>query len=431
MTHLKVYDDSKNYTAVIVKLSNTFALQGLDKLVGVSVFGNTCIIPKDYDLNQLYVFFPAETQLSPQYLTENNLYRNSNYNDDMTQKGYFEDNGRVKAIKLKGNVSTGVLMPVDSLYRLETGSVLLGDEFNELNGVFICKKYIVPHKASGTGTPKQNKVLDELIDSKLFPQHIDTEHLLKNLNRVSLSDNVVISIKLHGTSGRVANTLTKRKLKRIERWAKRFGVSVVEEEYKYVVGSRKVVKSIDFNELKNKNHYYEEDLWTKVSKEHFEGKLHKGEAIYFEIIGKDYTGSEIQKGYTYGSEKPTVYIYRITHINPNGVEIDLTWEHLQKRAIELDTLVVPTIWNGSFYQYLKKQGLDIWAGTKEDFIEKHLKDAFMDKPSVLDQSVIEEGICIRVETYPRPRTYKLKSPKFLLHEGAMADKQIEDVETQN
>lgn len=431
MANLKIYDDSKNYTAVIVKLTNTFSLPGLDKLVGVSVFGNTCIVPKDYDLNQLYVFFPAETQLSAQYLAENNLYRNSNYNEDITQKGYFDDNGRVKALKLKGNVSTGVVMPVSSLYRLETGSVLLGDEFNELNGVFICKKYIVPRKTAGTGTPKTNKVLDSVIDSKLFPQHIDTEHLLKNLDRINLTDNVVISIKLHGTSARVAHTLTKRQLKWKERWAKRFGVPVVEEEYNYVVGSRKVVKSVAFNELKNKKHYYQEDLWTKVAKENFQGKLHQGEAIYYEIIGKDFTGAEIQKGYSYKKDTPSVYIYRITNINPKGVEVDLTWNHLCKRAEELGVKTVPTIFVGNFIDYLKSYGFSTCASNSNEFIERLLKYQFMDKPAQFDDSVIEEGICLRVETYPRPRTYKLKSPKFLLHEGAMADKLVSDVETEN
>jgi len=109
MSQLKIYDDSKNYTAQIVKLSNPFTLPGLDRLRGVSVLGNTCIIPKDYDLEALYIFFPAECVLSKDYLSRNNLYRDANKNADLTTKGYFEDNSRVKALKLKGNISTGVV----------------------------------------------------------------------------------------------------------------------------------------------------------------------------------------------------------------------------------------------------------------------------------------------------------------------------------
>jgi hypothetical protein len=430
MANFKIYDDSKNYTAVVVKLSNTFPLQGLDNLVGVSVFGNTCIIPKNYDLNQLYVFFASETQLSPEYISKNNLYRNSNLNEDQKSKGYFEDNGRVKAIKLKGNVSTGVVMPVSSVNKLDTGSLKLGDEFNEIDGVFICRKYIVKKSSGNNNAPKQNKVLDDIIDSKLFPQHIDTEHLLKNLDRIYLNDNIVISLKLHGTSGRVAHTITKKKLRWKDRWAKRFGVQVVEEEYNYVVGSRKVVKSVAFNELKNKNHYYEEDLWTRVANELFAGKLHKGEAIYFEIIGRDYTGAEIQKDYTYGFDRPKVFVYRITNINPNGVEVDLTWDNLETRSKEIGVDVVPALYRGTYHHFLTKHGGDAAVNLLE-FSENLMKKLFYDNPSMLDGNVVEEGICLRVENYPRPRTYKLKSPKFLLHEGAMADKEIADVETQN
>lgn len=427
MVALTIYEDSKNYTAVVVKLSAMFTLPGLDNLRGVSVFGNTCIVPKDYDLSQHYIFFPAETQLSPEYLSQNNLYRNSNLNEDQKSKGYFEENGRVKAIKLKGNVSTGVIMPLSSVNKLGTGSLLLGDEFNEVDGVFICRKYLIPKKANGTGTPKQNKVLDDIIDSKLFPQHLDTEHLLKNLDRLDTTDEVVLSIKLHGTSGRVANTLVKRKLNWKERWAKRFGVPVVEEEYNYVVGSRKVVKSVGFSELKNKNHFYAEDLWTRVGKEEFDGRLHKGEAVYFEVVGRDYTGAEIQKDYTYGFDRPKVYIYRITSINPNGVEIDLPWRNLQTRAEELGVDVVPTLYIGKIGDYAHAATYGNWT----EYLESAIRLRYIDQPSVLDSSVIEEGVCLRVEKYPRPRTYKFKSPLFLLHEGHMADKLVTDVETEN
>lgn len=431
MPNFKIYDDSRNYTATVVKLTNTFELPGLDKLVGVSVFGHTCIIPKTYDLNQLYVFFPSETQLSDEFLKQNNLYRNSNLNEDMTQKGYFEENGRVKAIKLKGNISTGVVMPVSSVNKLGTGSFHAGDEFNEVDGVFICKKYIIKKNGtSGTAKAKIAKVLDDFIDSKLFPQHIDTEHLLKNLQRLNAFVLFTLTYKLHGTSARVAYTLVKRKLSRLEKIARWLGVNVVEEEYNYVVGSRRVVKSIGFNELKNKQHYYEEDLWTRVSKELFGGKLHKGEAVYFEIIGKDYTGAEIQSGYAYGLNEPKVYVYRISNINPNGVEVDLGFNALMVRCKELGVDHVPLIYTGSLIQYLRKMGWNEELDWRE-FLENHLKSTFMDAPSILDNSVVEEGICFRSEAYPRPFTFKMKSPKFLLHEGHLADKQVSDVETTN
>lgn len=433
MATLKIYNDSKNYTATIVKLSNPFPLQGLDNLVGVSVFGNVCIIPKTYDLDEWYVFFPSECVLSNRYLSENNLYKNSNLNMGLKSKGYFEENGRVKAIKFKGNKSTGVVMPIKSLHNIvkniET-SLIPGDEFNEINGVEICKKFVLPTKGSGTGTPKQNKLLDEIVDSKLFPQHFDTEHLLKNLDRLNAVDNFILTLKLHGTSARIGNTLIKSKLKWYEKLAKKLGIKVVEEEYGTVVGSRKVIKSVNFNELKNKNHFYEQDLWTKVGQQ-LEGQLHPGEIIYYEIIGKDFTGAEIQKGYSYKFEEPKIFIYRITHIDYKGFEIDLSWKQVIQRADELGCDVVPTLYEGSIWEYITQKGSNTFVGTWKEWLELHLKTTYLDKPAFLDSSVIEEGICLRIESYPRPRIYKLKSPLFLLHETNQLDNETIDVETQN
>lgn len=442
MSYIKVYEDSKNYAGTVIRLGNTFPLVGLDNLVGTSVFGNTCIIPKSYHDDDLYVFFPSETQLSEAYLKANNLYRNSNLNEDQKSKGYFEDNGRIKAIKFKGNKSTGIVMPINSI-RIVVGTpsneLKVGSEFNEIHGTMICRKYFVP---VGMFAPrgKAVKILDEYIDSRMFPEHIDTPHLLKNMHNLDLNDNIVITIKMHGTSARLGHTLVKRKLSWKEKFARWFGVKIQSEEYEYVVGSRRVVKSIGFTELKNKKHFYEEDLWTSISKELFDGKLHKGEIVYFEIVGKDYNGAEIQRGYTYGFEGPKVFVYRISNINPQGVEIDLSWSSLIIRCTELGVNYVPTSYKGSLINYLitwaniPMNSLFKTEGCDQDwthFLETHLVKEYLDKKSLMDDNIVEEGICLRVEKYPQPETYKLKSPLFLIHESKQADALVADVESQN
>lgn len=47
-----------------------------------------------------------------------------------------------------------------------------------------------------------------------------------------------------------------------------------------------------------------------------------------------------------------------------------------------------------------------------------------------DPNVIEEGFCIRVDKYPKPNIYKIKSKSFLLKESNWKDKQIIDIEEQ-
>jgi len=103
---LKIYKGSENYTCQVIKLPAKVAVKGLDNLVEVNYQGNSCLISKDSPENQLYLFFPAECQISHDFLSSNNLYRHSELNNNKEAKGFFEDNRRVKTIKFKGVVST-------------------------------------------------------------------------------------------------------------------------------------------------------------------------------------------------------------------------------------------------------------------------------------------------------------------------------------
>src|SRR5688572_19340293 len=96
---LSIREDSSNYTCTVVKLPPKQKVEGLDRLVKVTVFGNDVLTQKDADENQLYLFFPAECAISKEYLKFNNEYREPTLNDDHSKTGYFEPTGRVKAIK--------------------------------------------------------------------------------------------------------------------------------------------------------------------------------------------------------------------------------------------------------------------------------------------------------------------------------------------
>src|SRR5690606_16383659 len=120
-----------------------------------------------------------------------------------------------------------------------------------------------------------------------------------------------------------------------------------------LVGSRRVLKSVNFKALNNRNHYYgSEDLWSKAVKENLEGKLNAGEAIYGEILGKTYSGAPIQKGYDYGFDKPMLQIYRITNINPEGIEVDLSWDQLVIRCSQLGVSPVIPIFQGKLREFI-------------------------------------------------------------------------------
>lgn len=433
---LEILKGSENYTCQVIKLPKKIPLQGLDNLVEVNYQGNSCLVSKNSEEEILYLFFPAECKLNPEFLAFNNLYRHSELNENKTQKGFFEDSGRVKAIKFKGIISSGFIIPLDSLLfgklnPVEVYDLTIGDEFNSIHGIEICSKYLKPvDKKPGMSNPK-TKVVDSIVESKFVPEHMDTSHLLKNVHKLNLNDYVAITYKLHGTSARFYNTLVQRPLSIKDKVAKFFGVKVEESQYDYVSASRRVVKSVGFEALPNKNHFFTSgDLWSEVGKEYFANNLNKGEAVYCEIIGKTYSGEAIQHGYTYQLEKPKVYIYRISNINEQGIEIDLSYHQMKERAFQLGIAVCPEYFYGTLGDFILKHDSMILA---DKGIEQCLNDIFynklLEKPSILDNNVTEEGFCIRVDKYPKPDIYKIKSKLFLLHEGHLLDKEVVDIET--
>lgn len=89
---LNIIESDSNYVATIVKLPELKSVEGLDNLMVATVFGYNCLVSKESNSNQRYIFFPAETQLSQEFLHNNNLYRSQLLNKDTTKKGFFEDN---------------------------------------------------------------------------------------------------------------------------------------------------------------------------------------------------------------------------------------------------------------------------------------------------------------------------------------------------
>ncbi len=434
---LSIREHEENYAATIIKLPATQKVDGLDNLVQVVVYGNRCLIGKN-SIPGDYLYFGPETQLSPEFLKKNNLYRHSELNEDTTQKGFFEDHGRVKTIKFKGVISSGFVIPLASVMHFvaNPSELYVGATFHSINGIEICRKYIPPQTYASNkekNKSKQEVVVDKVVDKRMAPEHLDTSHLSRNLHKVGMGDTIVITNKMHGTSGRVFHTLTYRKLSWCERILKYFGFKIQDQEYNYVAGSRRTIKSVGFDELPGKQHFYKEDCWTRVCKEQFAGKLNYGEGCYFEIVGRDFTGAAIQKGYTYGFEKPMVYIYRITNINPQGVEIDLPYEQMKERAKELGVQVVPEIFVGDIYEFILKYSktkinhdefICDFFKTDEDIRNEFftiIQEQFLDKPDMIDPSVATEGIIVRIDRYPTPECFKAKSPLFLLHETKVID----------
>ena len=104
-----------NYAAVVKRVRTILPLPNRDKIVALPILGFQALVGKDTQEGDLVVVFPPETQLSQEFLHENNLYQHPTLNKDPEAKGYFDDNGRVKAVKFAGNRSDCFVAGLESL----------------------------------------------------------------------------------------------------------------------------------------------------------------------------------------------------------------------------------------------------------------------------------------------------------------------------
>lgn len=437
---LSILKGSENYTCTVVKLPPKQVVQGLDKLVKVTVFGNDVLTQKDTDENQLYLFFPAECAINAEYLSKNNEFRENTLNRDQSKKGYFEENGRVKAIKFKGIISTGYLAPLDTLLPLcDIKGFKEGDEFTTIhNGSVtndLCKKYVVKHNhpgGNGGGGSKHDKKLKRF--NKLVPNqfrfHNDTAQLARNLHLFEPDQIIIITDKWHGTSAVFSNVLIKKELTLIEKFLKWAGVDILTTRYDRLYSSRSVIKNQYINKEVGPGYYGNEDIWGMVNKE-LEDKIDIGITLYGEIVGYLPSGKEIQKDYDYGCDirGHKFLVYRITYTKPNGEVIEFSWqqivEYCRKHSIEhvkelyFGKLANLPNFSGQIGQHYHEQLL---IDLSTQYLEKdctHCKN-----------KVPAEGICVRIDGKPTYSTFKLKSKRFLERETKQLDKGEVDIEEQ-
>ena len=145
---LEIKENSKNYACSVVEIKYLFPIEGADAIVRTVVNGNNVVVPKSTEVGSKMLYFVSGTKLSADYCHKNNLYDKAEENYDKEKRGFISfKQKRVKAIKLRGIISDGMLMPLSSLLPfLEQDSIntlKIGDEFTDINGNSLCEKYIV------------------------------------------------------------------------------------------------------------------------------------------------------------------------------------------------------------------------------------------------------------------------------------------------
>lgn len=248
-----------NYLAKIVKIENFHKHSDpeVTKLKCCCIDGFNIITGIDSEPG-LYVYFPTACCINPKFLSYANLYRHENLNDDPTKNGMFEDNGRVKAIRLRGELSEGFIIPIVVLQNwvMSTVNVELnveeGVEFDSVEHdgkqFWVNKKYIPKNTrtpgepgSGNSGKGKQPKGLDKIIENQ-FRFHYDTVLIKKCPHVLHPNDLISITSKVHGTSGISAYVLCKQELnlkQKIARWL----TGEEFDKYDYLYSSRSVIKT--------------------------------------------------------------------------------------------------------------------------------------------------------------------------------------------
>src|SRR5690606_29639571 len=85
-----------NYCGIVAKIAKLEQIPNADNIQVAYVLGEVVIVSKTAKVGCIGVFFPPDTQLSSDYLSNNNLYRDADKNKNPESKGFFDSNGRVR-----------------------------------------------------------------------------------------------------------------------------------------------------------------------------------------------------------------------------------------------------------------------------------------------------------------------------------------------
>lgn len=438
---LEIKKGSENYCCTVVQINNLYPIEGADFIQRTVIYSNNVIIGKDIKIGDIMLYFNSGTKLNPEFCKVNNLYSNTKYNVDPTAKpGYLNyKQHRVKAIKLRGIISDGFLLPLESIESMvhDCSDILdIGDTFTTINGVDICEKYIVtPPRNNNPGghKPAVNK-FNRIVENQFY-LHNDTENLRRNIHKINPNDIIGIHYKKHGTSAVFANIPTKRPLKWYEKLLQSLGVKIDNIVYDIIYSSRNVIKNKYINTETNEG-FYGEDVWGVVAKQ-LENIIPKNWSLYGEIIGYLPSGGYIQKGYDYGCDPGYLkfYVYKISIVNPDGKVIYLTDKQIEEYCEKVGLLYKDTFiyyglasdwYDGNITEgAISKVKPDEWRAT---FLEKLEKDYNEKDCYMCTNKVPEEGIVLRVEKLESYEAYKLKSKRFLLMESEAQEKEEVNIE---
>lgn len=419
-----------------------------DKMQIATFFGNDTCIDLNTKIGDIGIYFPTDLQLSVEFAEYNNLLRKKDAEGNSIG-GYMDpDKRNVTSIRLRGEKSDGLFLPITCLdYCFEDGAAAhlkIGDTIDVVNGHDICIKYIPRRNLARMGNINEgNKTRKKKVAvAPLFTEHADTEQLAYNLAAFKSGDLVEITLKMHGTSQRTAYLPVFKGYKRsfMDKIMRREGTPIY--DWGYVSGTRRVV--LDDYE----GGFYGSNAFRERHSKVFEGKLHKGEEVYYEVVGYTDTGAPImgdcankklndkafikQYGeitrFSYGCDSPfsELYVYRMTMTNEDGDVVEYTPDYMRYRCEQMGVKTVPVMWIG----FIPENP----ASAEDDTISagewiRNVAERFYDGPDPIGKTHVREGVVCRIINRPKFAAYKHKNFAFKCLEGIVkADAEAPDME---
>lgn len=409
------------YQAIIARIA-TKPHPNADRIQLADVCGTTVVVGLDQKDGDLGVYFPTDGVLSHEFCLANNLYSKS-----ARQKlglpegptGFFDHHRRVRAQGFRGAKSDGFWLPLTCLsyinpfLHFEEGMM-----FDTVDNQQICSKWTTRKVNPGV----TGKRLGRKGELQGFPKHQDTEQWDYYKDQIPDFSLITITEKLHGTSHRFG--LVRQDPPWWKFWARPTWIRVD--------GSRNVI----LTDHSGRNSFYDSDEFRLRCTPQV-GR--KGEVLYGEIVGFTDPGKPVMNGgeipqefmlerqtygplmhYRYGQQDGhcEFFLYRIVQFNEDGEGVELSHSQVVRRAEQLGYRTPPL---------MEQTHLDDLS--RIDWLVK-LHTGEPSLPSLLDSSMIREGVVVRVDT-PDGHTkfYKKKAFLFKVLEGIVKlDETYEDVE---
>jgi hypothetical protein len=455
------------HVGYIVKIEHLRPHTNADRLQIATIFGNDVVVDLNVTIGDIGIYFPSDLQLSKEFCEINDLVRRKDENGNPCG-GYLDpDKRNIRPIRLRGEKSDGLYLPIKCL-KYTQGRLKIGDRIDVVNGHEICCKYIpVIKNKTSSKTKKCNKVRKHTAPvAPLFIEHADTEQLNYNLDAFKAGDQIEITLKMHGTSNRVAYVPVLKRFKRtlFDRILGCEGKPIY--EYDYISGTRRtVLDSFDGG-------FYGSNAFRKQFEDRLRGKLYKGEEVYFEIVGftdagtpimpigdNNKVGKDFVKQYgkttifSYGcdcaeqawkedrgqdADKPEsdIYVYRMTMTNENGNVVEYTPDFMRYRCEQMGVKTVPVFYKG----YIPEEYTEINTRLDNHTVKianyitpgewvKDLAEQFYDGPDPIGKTHVREGVVVRIINRPKFCAYKTKNFSFKVIEGIIKDTaQVPDIE---